>query len=96
MKCEYCKDKGKFYSATGREIEDCYYCKALVTKTSTPPHYDTATQPIQVIEERGLNFSLGNVIKYVARVGKKTDNQIEDLDKAKYYIEREIERLKGK
>jgi hypothetical protein len=36
------------------------------------------------------------VIKYVARAGRKTDNPIEDLEKAKWYIEREIEKLKQK
>jgi len=41
-----------------------------------------------------LCFCLGNVIKYVARAGKKTSNPIEDLEKAKWYLERHIQKLK--
>jgi hypothetical protein len=60
-------------------------------------YYHTGTyEAINVIEAWELNFNLGNVIKYVARAGRKTDNLIEDLEKAKWYIEREIEKLKGK
>jgi hypothetical protein len=39
-----------------------------------------------------LNFNLGNVIKYILRAGKK-DNYLQELMKAKKYIEFEIERL---
>ena len=40
-----------------------------------------------------LNFSLGNVVKYISRAGIKDPNRrIEDLKKAKWYLEREIER----
>ena len=41
-----------------------------------------------------LNFNLGNVVKYVARAGRKTDDPVEDLLKAQFYLDREIERLK--
>lgn len=58
-----------------------------------PDHYQgTVFEAIDIIEDYELNFSLGNVIKYVLRAGKKT-NQIEDLKKAEWYIQREIERL---
>ena len=39
-----------------------------------------------------LNFNRGNIIKYIARAGKK-DDEIKDLKKAKDYIEREIKYL---
>ena len=42
-----------------------------------------------------FNFCLGNAIKYVWRAGRKWDDKITDLEKAKYYIETEIERLKN-
>ena len=57
-----------------------------------PPHYggDSPYEAIKVIEAWDLNFNLGNVAKYVARAGKKTDDPLHDLRKAKWYLEREI------
>lgn len=47
-----------------------------------------------IIEQFKLNFFLGNVVKYVCRCGKKPGAAaIDDLEKAKTYIEEEIERL---
>ena len=48
---------------------------------------------IDIIESFDLDFFAGNVIKYVLRAGKK-ENEIEDLEKAKWYIERKISQLK--
>ena len=46
------------------------------------------------IEDKGLNFHRGNAVKYIARAGKKNPGkEIEDLEKAVWYINREIERL---
>ena len=61
-----------------------------------PDHYGGKNNPyeaIKVIEAWDLNFSLGNVLKYVSRAGKKSDNTVEDLKKAVWYLNREIERL---
>jgi hypothetical protein len=59
------------------------------------PHYASyKPEPIDVIEGWGLNFHLGNVIKYVGRSPHKGE-QIKDLKKAKWYLEREIARLEG-
>lgn len=42
-----------------------------------------------------LNFCRGNAIKYVARAGNKNpDKELEDLEKARFYLDREIERLR--
>lgn len=59
-----------------------------------PSHYggDTAYETIKVIEAWGLGFHLGNAVKYISRAGKKTD-VLEDLRKARWYIDREIQRL---
>lgn len=43
------------------------------------------------IDECELNFNLGNVVKYVCRAGKKGE-RLEDLEKAKDYLDREIEK----
>lgn len=50
-------------------------------------------EAIDVIEAFDLDFSLGNVIKYVLRAGRKTNKPLHDLVKARDYLEREIERL---
>ncbi|MFA5216909.1 DUF3310 domain-containing protein [Sulfuricurvum sp.] len=61
-------------------------------KVNHPSHYNSGKfEVIDVIEDWALNFHLGNVVKYIARSGKKGD-AIEDLKKAKWYLEREISR----
>jgi len=55
-------------------------------------HYQMKIQPITFILENKLNFAQGNVIKYVCRYDKK--NGIEDLEKAKHYIDLLIEHEK--
>ena len=63
--------------------------------SSTPPHYQGTIQPIDLINAQDLNFNLGNVVKYVCRAGKKKgENILSDLEKAKDYINFEIERVK--
>lgn len=47
-----------------------------------------------VIEAFELNFARGSAIKYLLRAGRKTDNEIRDLEKARAYIDREIQRLR--
>ena len=59
-----------------------------------PKHYQGTIQPIDLINAQNLNFNLGNVVKYVCRAGKKEgENILSDLEKAKNYIEFEIERV---
>ena len=60
-------------------------------------HYGGKNNPyeaIKVIDAWGLDFALGNVVKYVSRAGKKTDSALEDLEKAKWYICHAIDKLK--
>jgi len=61
-----------------------------------PPHYGGADNPyeaIKVIEAWGLDFNLGNAAKYIARAAHK-GRQLEDLEKARWYLDREIKLLK--
>lgn len=61
-----------------------------------PDHYntgDTTYEPYKVIAAWEANFNIGSAIKYLARYKKKW-NPIEDLEKAKQYIDFEIEHLK--
>jgi formylmethanofuran dehydrogenase subunit A len=63
-----------------------------------PNHYfaNSGIEVIDAIEAWNLNFSRGNAIKYIARAGvKNPDKEIEDLQKAVWYINREIERLQN-
>lgn len=57
-----------------------------------PAHYTRGNiETIDVIEDWGLGFRLGNVIKYVSRAGHKDPGKtLEDLLKARWYLEREI------
>ena len=66
-----------------------------IEKINHPLHYggkDNPYEAIKVIEACGwgLGFSLGNAMKYIMRAGKKEDNPIQDLEKAKWYIEHAI------
>jgi len=59
-----------------------------------PHHYNVGKiEVIEAIEAWELNFSLGNAVKYIARADHK-GKPIEDLEKALWYIKREIERRK--
>lgn len=55
-----------------------------------PPHYKTGgIETIDFIEAKGLNYHLGNVVKYVTRADHKGE-RLENLKKAQWYLEREI------
>lgn len=59
-----------------------------------PPHYNkhlSGVECIQITEH--MNFNLGNAIKYIWRAGLKSEDIKKDLEKAKWYIEREIKRI---
>ena len=59
-----------------------------------PPHYTTHPSGVECIQiTEHMNFCLGNAMKYIWRAGDKHETPLEDLKKAKWYIEREIARL---
>lgn len=62
-----------------------------------PAHYtDGKIEVIDFIEDKKLGFHLGNTVKYICRAGKKDpEKTIEDLQKAEWYLHREIQRLKA-
>jgi hypothetical protein len=65
-----------------------------------PEHYGGESNPyevIKVIEALEMDFHLGNTFKYIARAGKKgTDKELQDLEKAMWYLQRKIELVKTK
>lgn len=76
-----------------------------MTDKINPNHYKSIDgyEVIDIIEYFNLNFSRGNAIKYLLRAGKKAeegyvidDKEIEDLEKAGWYIMRELKRLKAR
>lgn len=68
--------------------------KELEDVVNHPKHYTkhpSGVECIQITEH--MNFCLGNAMKYIWRAGDKHETPLEDLRKAKWYIEREIARL---
>lgn len=72
-------------------LAECMTCSGVVPDpVNHPPHYTShpsGVECIQVTEHMG--FNLGNAVKYIWRADLKND-AIEDLKKAKWYIEREL------
>lgn len=62
-----------------------------------PPHYKSGgIETLDFIEAKDLNFRLGNVVKYVSRAGRKPDSDpLKDLEKAAFYLKREIDARKN-
>lgn len=90
------------------EAQYCSFCKYAKDKiewaknatsdpVNHPSHYASGKiEVIEAIEDWAVGFHLGNVIKYAARAGKKDPNkEIEDLEKAMWYLKRKIELLKA-
>lgn len=66
-------------------------------KVNHPSHYGGDNNPyevIKVIEAWELGFNLGNTLKYIGRCGKK-DDVVQELEKARWYLDREIKKLQG-
>jgi len=65
-----------------------------------PAHYGGADNPyevLKVIHAWGLGFDLGNAVKYIARAGKKDPAKlVEDLEKARFYLDHAITMIKSK
>jgi hypothetical protein len=75
-----------------------------MSKVDHPSHYQcgerlsdgsSTYEAINVIEAWELGFNLGNTVKYISRAGKKHENVLEDLRKAKWYLDRQIALYEG-
>jgi uncharacterized protein DUF3310 len=68
-------------------------------KVNNPAHYGGADNPyeaIKVIDAWGLGFCLGNTVKYISRAGRKGGEAVlDDLRKARWYLDHEIARIEG-
>jgi len=82
-----------YLNPKANETEECIGFDKVYDDVSNPKHYCYSKyEPKDVIREWGLNFNLGNAVKYIARAGRK-DDIIKDLQKAKQYIEFELDYL---
>lgn len=67
-----------------------------MSEINHPAYYTQGIEAIDFIESHRLNFSLGNAVKYIVRAGLKDgEPTLEALQKAVWYLEREIARLKA-
>lgn len=95
-KCGGRKEAGVM-SETG--VFTCFDCLGLPRRNAPdtvnhPKHYTSHPSGIQPIEiTRHMNFNLGNAMKYLFRAGVKTPDPLEDLKKARWYLDDEIKRL---
>lgn len=71
------------------------YREPYFDPVNRPKHYNAGKiEVIDFIEDQGFGFHLGNAVKYIARAGRKGD-AVEDLEKASWYLRREIDRRKA-
>lgn len=104
LNCSMC-DLGKYHegcNSCSREFLFWLYSEADPEKEENkndpvnhPSHYtDGKIEVIDYIEDKGLGFCLGNAVKYISRAGKKDQSkEVEDLQKAAWYIQRKIEQI---
>lgn len=96
------KKKAQFKSPRSRLIQEVFQAKKALEVISPPdmvnhpPHYKAGgIETIDFIEAKDLNYRLGNVVKYVSRAGKKSSDPVQDLEKAMFYLKREIDARKS-
>lgn len=91
---------GEYYGGMVRKVAETD--KKTIEKVNHPQHYNSHPSGIECIEiVRHYNFDVGNAIKYLWRHGLKheegiddKDKAVEDLEKAIFYINDEIKRIK--
>lgn len=94
-----CDCKYRFAPGTMARLKakDCFKPKEEkaddeIDMVNHPPHYvGHGIEPIEFIESHNLNFCLGSAVKYIARAPYK-GTELEDLKKAKWFLEREIKK----
>lgn len=74
-------------------LQDCE--TGMTDAVNHPSHYNSHASGIECITvTEHMNFNIGNAVKYLWRAGLKSEDAITDLEKARWYVEREIARLK--
>ena len=99
--CVFCNKPFSGHDRTGKSTDspEHFFYAQESESIDHPAHYggaDNVYEAIKVIDAWQLSFCLGNVLKYIARAGKKNNvigSTVEDLKKAAWYLQHEIERL---
>ena len=93
------KEKPKpVYTGITAEVPRAGHAEARAVKddpVAHPAHYTSGKiEVMDFIDDQKLSFARGNIVKYVCRAGKK-ENELEDLKKAKWYLDHEIALLEN-
>jgi hypothetical protein len=85
-------------SLGGRHRSDCpcyEFGGRINDEVNSPSHYTNGRiEVIEFIEDKKLGFHLGNAVKYIVRAGHKDPSKhVQDLQKARWYLDREITRI---
>ena len=84
--CEHYMDIGRCTLTVYEQDDNC-----LLTPVNHPSHYNEHPSGVECIDiVEYFNFCIGNAIKYLWRAGLKHEDKKQDLEKAKWFIEREI------
>lgn len=92
-------EKAESQIAEARRVEKLKYLDTAEKPTpdmvNHPPHYTSHPSGVECIDiTRHMTFNLGNVVKYLWRADEK-GSTVEDLKKARWYLDDEIKRLEG-
>ena len=107
-KCQFCcYEKGDCFRKScligiqmwlsGQSVDSQKVSEKVCDNVNHPDHYNHGKiEVIDFIEDQHLGFHLGNAVKYISRAGRKDPARtVEDLRKAAWYLNRQIERLEG-
>ncbi len=82
-------NRGEYIRTPTKKVEE------VKETVNHPEHYNQGIEVIDFIDSWDLDFTSGNIVKYVAR-HKYKDNSLEDLKKAKWYLDRLIKKYEDK
>jgi len=82
-------NRGEYVTSPTKKVEE------VRETVDHPEHYNQGIEVIDFIDSWDLDFTSGNIVKYVAR-HKYKDNSLEDLKKAKWYLDRLIKKYEDK
>lgn len=92
-KTTYNIETGEEVGNPSHRIVEVVKKKKTTDSVNSPSHYTSGNiEVFDYIMDQGLGFPLGNAVKYISRAGKKNpDKKIEDLEKAVWYLQKQIE-----
>jgi hypothetical protein len=93
VRWKHMKSKVKEAAERNAPLVGKLWFEGKVEAVNHPPHYKAGgVETIDFIEAKDLNYRLGNCVKYISRAGRKIGSDpVEDLEKALWYLKREID-----